>query len=461
MGRRLVVVGAGAAGMSAASAARRVDPELEVVVLEAGNHAAYGLCGLPYFLSHLVADVDSLRAYPPAFFREQRDIDLRLGTEVVRIDADRQVVHLRTAQRAEHLHYDRLVLTAGATPVIPALPGLDDDHVFTLRDVAETIRLRALLDAGHIGHAAVVGGGYIGLEVAESLAERGVSVTLVESLPRLMANLDPEFSQRVEDEVRQHVEVRLNAGLDALVRTDEGLTLQLTDGSTIVTDVVIVATGVRPASTLGSSIGASTGPQGALLVDEHMRTSVPNVYAAGDCIAPNHIVTGRPTFIPLGPTANKTGRVAGTVAAGGTACFPGIVGTAIVKVFGVGVGRTGLTLGDALSAGFDAQATDAIGRSRAKYFPGSARVDVRLVHTGDGRLLGAQFVGEGDVAKRVDVTAVALHAGLGVEDIAELDLSYAPPYAPVYEPVLLAANAAAAALKPQTELSSTMWKGTP
>jgi NADPH-dependent 2,4-dienoyl-CoA reductase/sulfur reductase-like enzyme len=437
-----------------------VDHELEVIVLEAGNHAAYGLCGLPYFLSRVVADVDSLRAYPPAFFRDKRDIDLRFGTEVVRIDAERQVVHFRSGGNTGHLHYDKLVLTAGATPFIPTVPGLDDDHVFTLRDVAESVRLRGLLDAGHIGHATVAGGGYIGLEVAESLAERGVSVTLVESLPRLMSNLDPEFSQRVEDEVRQHVDVRLGAGLDSLARTDEGLTLQLTDGSTVDTDVVIVATGVRPASTLGSSIGASTGPQGAILVDEHMRTSVPNVYAAGDCIAPNHIVTGRPAFIPLGPTANKTGRVAGTVAAGGNACFPGIVGTAIVKVFGVGVGRTGLTLDEALSAGFDAQATDAVGRSRAKYFPGSAQVDVRLVHARDGRLLGAQFVGEGDVAKRVDVTAVALHAGLGVEDLADLDLSYAPPFAPVYEPVLLAANAAVAALKPETELTSTTWKGT-
>ncbi|ABL79424.1 MULTISPECIES: FAD-dependent oxidoreductase [unclassified Nocardioides] len=449
MRRRLVVVGAGAAGMSAASAARRVDNHLEVVVLEAGNHAAYGLCGLPYFLSHVVADVDSLRAYPPTYFRDQRDIDLRFGAEVVRIDAERQVVHHRTAGRTGLLHYDKLILTAGATAFLPAVPGLDDDHVFTVRDVAESVRLRGLLDAGHVGHATVVGGGYIGLEVAESLAERGISVTLVEALPRLMANLDPELSQRVQDEVEQHVVVRLNSALSSLVRTDRGLTLRLADGSAIETDVVIVATGVRPASTLGSSIGANTGPGGALLVDEHMRTSVPNVYAAGDCIAPNHIATGRPAFIPLGPTANKTGRVAGTVAAGGSACFAGIAGTAIVKVFGIGVGRTGLTLVEALSEGFDAQATDAVGRSRAKYFPGSAQVDVRLVHTGDGRLLGAQFVGQGDdVAKRVDVTAVALHAGLGVEDLADLDLSYAPPFAPVYEPVLLAANAAVAALKP-------------
>ena len=454
MRRRLVVVGGGAAGMSAASAARRVDRELEVVVLESGAHAAYGLCGLPYFLSDVVTEVDSLRAYPPTFFQEQRDINLRFGAEVVRIDPERQQVNFRSEGRSEHLHYDKLILTAGATPSLPPIPGLDDDHVFTIRNVAESVRLRCLLDAGHIGHATVVGGGYIGLEVVESFAERGVSVTLIEALPGLMANLDPEFSRRVEDEVRLHAEVRLSSGLVSLFRTDEGLTLSLADGDTIETDVVVVATGVRPASGLGSSIGANTGPHGALLVDEQMRTSVPNVFAAGDCIAPNHIVTGRPTFIPLGPAANKTGRVAGTVAAGGTACFSGVAGTAIVKVFGLGIGRTGLTLAEALSAGYDAQATDAVGRSRAKYFPGSAPIDVRLVHNRDGRLLGAQFVGVGDeVAKRVDVAAVALHAGLSVEDLADLDLSYAPPFAPVYEPILLAANSAVASLKPMEDLA--------
>ena len=448
MRRRLVVVGAGAAGMSAASAARRVDPHLEVIVLEAGNYAAYGLCGLPYFLSDVVTRVNSLRAYPAAFFRDERDIDLRLGTEVVRIDAERQLVYGRSSGRTEHLHYDKLVLAAGATASMAPTPGCDDDQVFTVRDVAESIRLRGLIDAGHVGRAAIVGGGYIGLEMAEALTKRGVSVVLVEALPRLMANLDPEYAQLVEDEVRHHVEVRLASTLDSLVRTDQGLAVHLADGDAIETDIVIVATGVTPASTLGTGIGANTGPHGALLVDEHMRTSVPNVYAAGDCIAPNHIVTGRPAFIPLAPTASKTGRVAGTTAAGGKACFSGVAGTAIVKVFDLGVGRTGLTLGEALSAGYDAHATDRIGRTRAKYFPGSAQVHVRVVHTSDGRLLGAQFVGHGqEVAKRVDVVAVALHAGLGVEDLADLDLSYTPPFAPVYEPLLLAANAAAASLE--------------
>jgi NADPH-dependent 2,4-dienoyl-CoA reductase/sulfur reductase-like enzyme len=211
-------------------------------------------------------------------------------------------------------------------------------------------------------------------------------------------------------------------------------------------DAVILAAGVRAATSLAAAAGAATGPGGALLVDDRMRTSLPDMYAAGDCTAPRHLVTGRPAFVPLGPAANKTGRIAGTVAAGGDASFPGIVGTAVVKVFDLAVARTGLTLTEARAEGLPAVATDALGKSRAKYYPGASPVSVRLVHELSGRLLGAQFVGSGDgVAKRVDVVAVALQAGFGVTDLAGLDLSYAPPYAPVYEPVLLAANAAAAA----------------
>lgn len=443
MAKRLVIVGGGAAGMSAASAARRVDPDLDVVVLEAGSHAAYGLCGLPYFLANVVPEIDSLRAYPPEYFREARGIDLRFEADVLRLDPARQEVHFQSGDGLDVLTYDKLVLACGATPALPPVPGIDDDHVFTIRRVDESSRLRALLDAGHVGRATVVGAGYIGLEIAEALSSRGVEVTVVEALPRVMSNLDDVIAERVEAEVRRHVEVRLGTRLRALTRQETGIDVDL-DGSTpVVADVVVIATGVRPGSALGATAGAATGPHGALMVDASMRTSIPNVYAAGDCVNVNHIVTGRPTFVPLGPAANKTGRVAGTVAAGGAAYFPGVVGTAVVKVFELSVGRTGLTLDEALAEGFDAHATDAVGRSRAKYYPRSAAVHVRLVHTVDGHLLGGQMVGTGDdVAKRIDVLAVSLHAGLGVSDLADLDLSYAPPFAPVYEPVQLAAFAA-------------------
>jgi NADPH-dependent 2,4-dienoyl-CoA reductase/sulfur reductase-like enzyme len=445
MSQRLVVVGGGAAGMSAASAARRVDPALEITVLEAGGYSAYGMCGLPYFLSGTVARADELVAYPPAFFREKRRIDLRLRTQATRLEPDRHVIHYREDGHEHRLGYHRLIVAAGGSPSLPPIPGLDNDRVFTVRTLEDAISLRSLLDAGHIGRALVIGAGYIGLEMAEALVDRGVVVTVAEALPRVMPNLDPPIATLVEQEVRRHgVDLRLCARVDGIRSTDDGLDA-LIDGQVVPVDAVVVAAGVRPAASIAATAGAITGPGGALLVDDSMRTSLPDVLAAGDCIAPYHQVLGRPAFVPLGPAANKTGRVAGTVAVGGDARFPGIVGTAVVKVFDLAVARTGLTLGEAEAEGLSAVATDALGRSRAKYYPGAGPVSVRLVHDNGGRLLGAQLVGSGEgVAKRIDVVAVALQAGFGIEDLLALDLSYAPPYAPVYEPILLAAQAATA-----------------
>lgn len=448
--QRLVVIGGGAAGMSAASAARRVDPELEIVVLEASGYSAYGMCGLPYYLSGLISRADALLAYPPEFFRGQRRIDLRLHASATRLDPERRIVHYRGDGREHRLSYDRLIVAAGGTPAAPPIPGLDDERVFTVRRLEDAMSLRALLDAGHIRRAVVVGAGYIGLEMAEALVARGVMVAVVEALPRVMANLDPQIADLVEKEVRRNgVDLHLAAHVHGVRRSVDGLEA-LIDGTALTVDAVIVATGVRATTGVAAEAGIATGPGGALLVDDRMRTSLPDVYAAGDCTAPHHLMTGKPAFVPLGPAANKTGRVAGTVAAGGDASFAGIVGTAVVKVFDLAVARTGLTLAEALAEGLPAVATDALGRSRAKYYPGAEPVSVRLVHEKGGRLLGAQFVGGGDgVAKRVDVVAVALQAGFDVADLVGLDLSYAPPYAPVYEPVLLAANAAAAASAPQ------------
>lgn len=444
MSERLVVVGGGAAGMSAASAARRFDPALDIVVLEAGGYASYGMCGLPYYLSGAVAGADDLVAYRPAFFRDERRIDLRLHVSATRLEPKRHVVHCRADGREHRLTYHRLIVAAGGAPVVPPVPGLDDDHVFTVRTLEDAISLRSLLDAGHVGTALVVGAGYIGLEMAEALVARGVRVTVVEALPGVMPTLDPPIAALVEAEVRRHnVDLRLNARLEAVRRTARGLEASV-GGPVVTVDTVVIAVGVRPSATVAAEAGADTVPGGALIVDDGMRTSLPDVFAAGDCIAPHHLVLGRAAFVPLGPAANKTGRVAGTVAAGGDARFAGIVGTAVVKVFDLAVARTGLTLAEAKAEGLPAIATDALGKSRAKYYPGSEPVTARLVHETGGRLLGAQFVGSGEgVAKRVDAVAVALQAGFDVEDLLGADLSYAPPYAPVYEPVLLAAQAAA------------------
>ena len=425
----LVVVGGGAAGMSAASAARRVDPDLPIVVLEAGDHAAYGLCGLPYVLSDVVGAATDLISYPPAFFRDRRRLDLRLGAAAAEIDLARREVVYRQDGLTERLGFTGLVVAAGGRPSVPPIPGLDGRTVFTVRTLEDTVALRELLDAGKVATAVVVGAGYIGLEVAEALHARGVRVTVVERLPRVLTTFDEPVAALVERHVREHVDLRLSADADrALPDIDP--------------DVVVVCAGVRPAGGIAATAGARTEAGGALAVDDHMRTSLPGVWAAGDCIAPLHRVLGRPAYVPLGPAANRTGRVAGTVAAGGEASFAGVVGTAVVKVFDLEVARTGLTVAEAHAEGLAATATDVVHKSRAKYYPGAVPLHVRLVHGDGGRLLGAQLVGREGAAKRVDVIATALYAGLSVDDLAALDLSYAPPYSPVYDPLLVAAQAA-------------------
>lgn len=411
------------------------------MVLEAAGYAAYGLCGIPYYVAGLVESADELLAYPPAFFRQQRRIDLRLNAPVTSVDPGSRHVVFTHDGHSRRLGYERLVLTTGGVPLRPDVPGLTDPRVFTVRSLADAINLRSLLDAGRLGRVLVVGAGYIGLEMAEAFVLRGSSVTVVEALDQVMPNLDAPVADLVEREVRRHgVDLRLGARLSGLTRMGSELSADL-GADHVVVDAVVLATGVRVVSELAT--GARTDPRGAVLVDEEMRTSVPAMFAAGDCIAPWHRVLGRPASVPLGPAANKTGRVAGTVAAGGSARFGGVVGTAVVKVFDLAVARTGLTEAEARAEGVAALAADEVGASRAKYYPGANPVHARVVHAPDGRLLGAQLVGYGDgVAKRIDAVAVALQAGLSVADLAAADLSYAPPYAPVYEPVLLASQAA-------------------
>ena len=444
---RLVVIGGGAAGMSAASAARRVAPDLEVIVVEAGGFAAYGMCGIPYFLGGVVPRAENLLAYPPSEFRGRRGIDLRLKTRATAIDAGRRRVNLAGAGP---LGYDALVVASGADPVRLPVPGLDHPRVFTIRSLDEAIKLRRLLDDGTVRQAIVVGAGYIGLETAEALVVAGIEVEVVEALPRVLGTVDEPIAELARAELERHARLRLGARLEAVHpnvpadrnRPSRPLTA-VVDGAEVGTDLVVVAAGVRPATDLLIRAGVRHLADRSIVVDARTRTSLPDVFAAGDCVALPHLVLGEPAWVPLGLAANKTGRVAGTVAAGGAASFGGVVGTAVVKVFDLEVARTGLGLAEARAAGLDAVATDVVSRSRAKYYPGSSPLHVRLVHTPGGRLLGGQLAGREGAAKRIDVLATALHAGLTVSDLAGLDLSYAPPFAPVYDPVLTAAVKAA------------------
>ena len=440
MTRKLIVVGGGAAGMSAASAARRTDGRLEITVLESGPFPSYGVCGIPYYLSGVVPDAQSLVSYPAEEFRERRRIDLRLESPVASIDLKGRRL---TTESGERLDFDGLVLALGARPIVPRVPGIDHPRVVTVRRLEDAIALRACL--GDVRHAVVVGAGYVGLEMAESLCESGIQVTVIDRLPRVMSTLDLEIAEIVEQEVRRNAELILSSPLMAVHARGNELSVETAERS-LDTDLVVLALGVQPQTGLVSGQAEMTSA-GALLVDSKMRTSVEGVFAAGDCVALQHRVLKAPAYVPLGPAANKTGRVAGTVAAGGLASFGGIVGTAVAKVFGLTVAHTGLTLADAKAAGMKAMATDVTAKSRAKYYPGSEPLRVRLVHTAVGQVLGAQIVGRDGAAQRIDIIAAALHGSMTIDDVASMDLAYAPPYSPVYDPITQAAAAAQVAME--------------
>ncbi len=435
---RLLVIGGVAAGLSAASRARRRDPHLQITVLEKGPHVSYSACGLPYFLGGHVRDASELVVYTADYFREKRGIEVLTGCEALEIEPGRRRVRAveRETQQEKIFHFDRLVLATGARTDWPAIPGLDLAHVFQANTLEGALAARQFLDRALPRSAAVLGGGYIGLETAEALRERGLEVTVLERGEEILEGFDADVTRRVEEALAGRG-VLLLKGSPALAVTESEV---VSAAGRHRADLVIVSTGFRPNVELAQSAGVALGPTGAIRVDERMQTNLSGIYAAGDCTETVHLVTGRSVWIPLGTTANKQGRVAGENAAGGQARFSGVVGTAISRIFGFECGRTGLS--EAQARDFRTVAVTIEHPSRAHYM-GGRNILVKLVaERGSGRLLGAQMVGPEGVAKRIDVLATALHARMTVEQVAELDLSYNPPVAPVWDPILIAAQQA-------------------
>ncbi len=444
MSERIVVVGGGAAGMSAAAKARRVNSDVEIVVYEKSGYVSYGACGFPYFIKGDIPRIDNLIVRTPEAFARQ-GIQVFTRHEVLEVDADAGTLRVRDLRSGEEFSqsWDKLVLTTGGQPSRPPIPGLDLAGIFTLRVPEDALAIRRWLVEEQPRHGVIVGGGYIGVEMAEALVAHGVQTTLVEMLPQLLPNMDADVAAHVLDVlVRHDVDVRLEHRVEAFEGADR-VRAVVAGGTTFPADIVIFSVGVRPATTLAVQAGLELGPTGAVAVDDHQRTSHPAIWAAGDVAEVHHLVTGKPAYIPLGTTANKQGRVAGTNVAGGEATFKGVVGTAAVKVFELEVARTGLSEREAREHGFDAESVTIEASDRAHYMPGHAPLHVKLVfERGSKRLLGGQMVGVTGVAKRVDVVAAALHAGWTTEELAALDLSYHPAVAPVWDPVLVAANVA-------------------
>jgi NADPH-dependent 2,4-dienoyl-CoA reductase/sulfur reductase-like enzyme len=441
---RLLIIGGVAAGMSAASRARRQNPQLEIIVLEKGDFVSYGTCGLPYYLSGQVKDWKELLVYSPEFFRDKRGIDIRFRHEAIEIEPGRKTVHaLRSGSEPIAFPYDKLVITTGGAPAL-SIPGSDLPGVFTCNDLAGTILLREFIEKQQPKSAAIIGSGYIGLEVAEAFTSRGMRVVIFERSEEVLDGIEWDIGKRVEETLAKHgVELRKMSAVTSISGGSGGGSLHVHSKSgSAPADVVLLSTGIVPRSKLAEAAGISLGPTGAIAVDERMQTASNSIYAAGDCAETRHLVTGKPVYFPLGTTANKQGRVAGENAGGGNARFEGIVGTLATKVFELEVAKTGLSVAAARANAFDADSVTITSLSRAKYFQGKPLTVTLIWDRADGRLLGCQMAGEEGVAKRIDVAAMALHARMRVQNMLHLDLSYAPPFATVWEAILIAANEA-------------------
>jgi NADPH-dependent 2,4-dienoyl-CoA reductase/sulfur reductase-like enzyme len=435
---RLVVIGGVAAGMSAAMQVRRRQPDREIVVLEKGRWTSYSACGIPYFVGGSVPEVDDLVARTPETFRDVHHIDVRLGHEARALDLDRRVVEAwdHEAGATVEVGFDTLHIATGARPLRPDLPGIDRPSVHGVPTLDDGLRLRDALGSG-ARRVVVVGGGYIGLEMAEAFVQRACDVTLLEASDHLMPSLDGDVAAPLVGALEGlGVDVRTSTPLEAV---EDGAVVA--GGTSIPTDLVVLGLGVVPNGELARDAGIEVGVKGAVRVDRRQQTGAEGVWAAGDCCESFHMVSRAPVHIALGTVANKQGRVAGINMAGDYAAFPGVLGTAVTKVCSTEIGRTGLSGREAAAGGFAYVEASVEGESRAGYLPERKKLTLKaLAERGSGRLLGAQIVGQEGAAKRIDVLATAIQAGMAADDVVELDLGYAPPFGPVWDPVHLVAR---------------------
>ena len=430
---KTVIVGGVAGGMSAATRLRRLRPGDEIVVLERGEHVSYANCGLPYHVGGVIVDREDLLLQKPERLRERFGLDVRVRSEVLSVDRDARTVRVREVDTGREYGeaWDRLVLSPGAAPFVPDLPGIE--RALPLRSVADADRITAGIDRLQPRTAVVVGGGFIGLEMAENLHRRGIAVTVVELDTQVLAPLDPELAALVHAELRgQGVTLALGTGLGKVLPD----AVELADGRVLDADLVVLAIGVRPEVGLARDAGLALGPRGGILVDEAMRTSDRDIYAVGDAVEKTDHVGGGPALIPLANTANRQGRLVADAIAGRPVALGGRLGTAIVRVFGLTVAVTGWNEKRLRAAGRAYQAVHTHPASHAGYYPGAVPMALKLLYDpSGGSILGAQAVGGDGVDKRIDVIATAMRGGLCAADLADLELGYAPQFGSAKDPV--------------------------
>ncbi len=457
--KRILIVGGVAGGASAAARARRLSEQAEIVLFERGEYISFANCGLPYHIGGAIAQRDRLLVQTPASMKKRFNIDVQTRTEAIRIDPARRELTVRDLQtgqdRAEK--YDVLILSPGAAPVRPKMPGIDSPGVFTLRTLGDMDAIKAVVDSARPSHAVIVGGGYIGLEMAEALRARKLGVTLVEFGPQAFGPMDPEMAALVHRQLKLHsVDLRLGTSVTAIEPGDGQLIARLSTGATVACGLVIVAIGVRPEATLAREAGLKIGATGGIAVDDHMRTSDPNIFAVGDAVEVNDFVSGAAALIPLAGPANRQGRIAADNAFGRDSVYKRTQGTAICKIFDLAVGMTGLSEKALKKAGLKCEKVYIHPSSHASYYPGASPINLKLLFDPQtGKVLGAQAVGADGVDKRIDVLAVAIRAGMTVFDLADLELSYAPPYGSARDVVNYAGFAAANVLRGDVKLCHT------
>ncbi|CAN5520318.1 FAD-dependent oxidoreductase [soil metagenome] len=451
MTERLVVIGGDAGGMTAATQARRLRPDLDIVALERGDWTSYSACGIPYLVAGSIPTLEDLVVRTPQEFRDRHRIDVRLRNEAMSIDLDRRSVEVRDADhgRTVRVPFDQLMIATGARPRRPEVPGIDGAGVHGIQTLGDAADLLAHVDKGECQKVVVVGGGYIGLEVAEAFVVRGASVVVVEREDEIMRTLDADMGALVREAMVRHgVDVRTGVTVTGFEPGppsggERRGSLVHTDAGDLEADLVVLGLGVQPNSELAEEAGLALGAAGAVAVNRRQATSVEGVWAAGDCCESYMLVTTRKVYVALGTVANKQARVAGTNIAGGYATFPGVVGTAVTRICDTEVGRTGLNEREAERDGFGYHAVTIERTTKAGYLDDAGPLTVKmLAERNSGRLLGAQIVGKEGSGKRIDVVATALHNHMTVEEMTHLDLSYAPPLSPLWDPVLVAARKA-------------------
>ncbi|MBR5232425.1 MAG: FAD-dependent oxidoreductase [Clostridia bacterium] len=439
---KIVIVGGAAGGATAAARLRRLNEQAQIIVFERTNYISYANCGLPYFIGGIIEDPDDLTLQTPESFYARFRVQMKVLHEVTALHPQRKTVTVKnlTTGNVFEESYDKLILSPGAKPVQPQLPGMDADRVFTLRTVEDTLRIREYVDTHRPRTAVLAGGGYIGVELAENLRDLGMDVTIIQRPGQLLTPFDGDMAALIHSKMRAHgVKLALGHTVEGFKAAENGVKVLLKDAAPLHADMVVLAVGVTPDTRLAKEAGLALGMKGAILVNDRMETSQPDIYAAGDAVQVKHFVTGEDTLLPLAGPANKQGRIIADNICGGDSRYLGSQGSSVLKIFDLTAACTGINETHAKRLGIAADSVILSPMSHAGYYPGGKVMTMKVVFEKETfRLLGAQIVGYDGVDKRIDVLAAVLHAGMKASDLKELDLCYAPPYSSAKDPVNMA-----------------------